>query len=409
MKQSFLIAALILTSPLLAELPRAPQIYSYSGVDSVAGVLQTANGSTIVSDPSSRQVQEFNASGLNVASYGTTGSPNLASVSGMDMNAQGDLVVVASDPGQVSVYRADGSLRFTLATEEEEARGEDPATTAVLFNPNDAAFGSDGRIYVADMGHNRIAVFSGVDGHYLSAWGTLGFHGETELYEPHGLTVANGLVYVADSGNARVMVYDADGHYVKQIGQRGYQAGQFDSPYDVAVDGQNNVWVADNGRQSVMVFNQAGDLLKTYGDTVTFEDPNSLYASEDGTVLMGDGYSGRVMAFATGVTFSRNDSGKTGAVAATTGRLSDARLAFGPVPAKAGQPMIMQLPFNADRINWELLSLDMRTVASGEGHNTTLASMDSTQGLDSGVYLIRTRVQVGNDSRQEIQKIIVTR
>jgi DNA-binding beta-propeller fold protein YncE len=404
------LSAAVLASPLLADLPRGATVYQFDAVEGVSGVL--AHGSSIlVSDQERQVVSEFEASGASLGELAVVGDDRVPYPAGMDVDAQGRVVLAQKDPCQVVVYDAAGSPAMIVGAKPERNPGGDPATAPYLDQPTDVAVGPDGRIYVADTAHNRIAIFSGEDGRYLGAWGTLGYSGEYELAQPMGVAVAGGKVYVADAGNARVMIYDLDGTFIAQLGQRGVDTEGFDSPFDVAVDGAGNIWVADNGLQKLLVFDPEHQLLKAYGlpgDALAFEDLSSLYTAADGTVYLGDGYSGRVFAFETGVAYTRVFDPKAPPVASNVTSLVDARVAFGPVPLRAGAPLILQLPFNADRIQWEVLGLDMRTVARGDERNSALASAD-TAGMASGVYLVRTRVQVGSDSRQEIQKIIVTR
>lgn len=402
----------LIASPLRAELPRSAQLLTFEGVDSLAGVMETSNDEIFVSDPSSRLINGFSTAGTAISSFNGVSDGAMPYPAGMDRAADGGLVLAQKDPCMVVVYNPDGSVRLTAGADDGSGRGGDPALVPYLNQPSDVAVGPDGRLYVADTAHNRIAVFNGGTGAYLSAWGVMGYSGEYEMSQPMGVAVAGGRVYVADAGNARVMVYDLEGAFVRQVGGRGVDTGGLDSPYDVAVDGSGNLWVADNGLQKVVVYGADGQALTAYGlpgGSLAFEDPISLFASEDGTILLGDGYSGRVYAFETGVANVRDRGLKGPDPQASSSSLREALLAFGPVPLRAGNPLLLQLPFSADRVSWEVLTLDMRRVASGDERNTTLASVPQTHDMASGIYFVRTRVQLGADSRQELQKIIVTR
>jgi DNA-binding beta-propeller fold protein YncE len=88
--------------------------------------------------------------------------------------------------------------------------------------PSDVAWDKAGNIYVADgMGNNnRVAKFDR-EGRFIRHWGATG----SEPGEFRGLKAlaidAQGNVYVADAGNKRIQVFDADGTFKSQFGNIG--------------------------------------------------------------------------------------------------------------------------------------------------------------------------------------------
>src|SRR6185369_12152455 len=74
---------------------------------------------------------------------------------------------------------------------------------------------------------------------------------------------AQGNVYVADGqgdgiGNARVAKFDKDAHFIKSWGQRGTEEGQFNSLRGIAIDAKGLVYVADGGNKRIQVFDADG-------------------------------------------------------------------------------------------------------------------------------------------------------
>jgi DNA-binding beta-propeller fold protein YncE len=63
-----------------------------------------------------------------------------------------------------------------------------------------------------------------------------------------------GHVFVTDTGNKRVVVFDANGNYITQFGSAGVGDGQFDEPVGLAVDADGTVYVADTWNMRVQVF-----------------------------------------------------------------------------------------------------------------------------------------------------------
>jgi DNA-binding beta-propeller fold protein YncE len=74
-----------------------------------------------------------------------------------------------------------------------------------------------------------------------------------------------GNLYVADTMNDRIEVFDADGAFLRTWGKNGDGPGYFARPKGVAVDSDGHVWVADGVQDRVQVFTNEGQLLITMG------------------------------------------------------------------------------------------------------------------------------------------------
>jgi len=79
-----------------------------------------------------------------------------------------------------------------------------------------------------------------------------------------------GNIYVADGyGNARVAKYEPTGKYIKSWGSRGTAPGQFNIVHGIAVDAQGTVYVADEGNKRVQVFDADGTFKTEWRDVGT--------------------------------------------------------------------------------------------------------------------------------------------
>ena len=87
------------------------------------------------------------------------------------------------------------------------------------------------------------------------------FGEETTLAGPSDICIAeDGLIYVADSGNARIVVGNTDGELVRIIGQ-----GTLVNPRGVFVTDNGDVYVADRDAERIFIFNNTGTLIQEYG------------------------------------------------------------------------------------------------------------------------------------------------
>jgi DNA-binding beta-propeller fold protein YncE len=69
----------------------------------------------------------------------------------------------------------------------------------------------------------------------------------------------SGSLYVADSGNHRIQVFDRLGEYLFEWGGEGGAQGQFRNPVELSADpGSGRIYIADSGNQRIQVFSQGG-------------------------------------------------------------------------------------------------------------------------------------------------------
>jgi DNA-binding beta-propeller fold protein YncE len=136
---------------------------------------------------------------------------------------------------------------------------------------------STGRIYVSDTNNDRVQIFDSA-GNYLGKWGSSG-SGNGQFSGPSGIAInqATGDVYVADYGNNRIQRFDANGVYLSKWGTMGSGNGQFQSPNGLAIDpATGNVYVGEFSGDRVQYFTSAGAFLGKWGSSAIFSSPVAL-------------------------------------------------------------------------------------------------------------------------------------
>jgi len=90
--------------------------------------------------------------------------------------------------------------------------------------------------------------------------------GEAQLHSPQGLALHGSTLFVADSGNGRIAVWDATPclRYRRSIGCKGSGDGQLLRPSGLAVDAEH-LYVADSGNHRVCKFTHGGTFCLAVG------------------------------------------------------------------------------------------------------------------------------------------------
>lgn len=146
------------------------------------------------------------------------------------------------------------------ASSQPTKLGRYHGTIAGLVEPCAAAI-HENEIFIADSGNHRIAIFDRT-GRQLRTFGERG-QGDGRLLRPSGVAVDHtGRIFVADTGNHRVVVLEADGKPCGGWGKRGRGDGEFCNPTAIAVEGER-VALVDSGNERVQLFNRAGRHLLT--------------------------------------------------------------------------------------------------------------------------------------------------
>jgi hypothetical protein len=85
-------------------------------------------------------------------------------------------------------------------------------------------------------------------------------HVDGQFRQPTDVTWdPEGNVFISDGYiNSRVAKFNKDGDWVKSWGEKGSKEGDFDTPHSIAADAKGNIYVADRGNRRVQVFNADG-------------------------------------------------------------------------------------------------------------------------------------------------------
>jgi DNA-binding beta-propeller fold protein YncE len=202
-----------------------------------------------VTDSGFQRVFVFDA---NHKFQATFGSDRLVRPSGVAVDNKNRFLYVTDVlKNNVVVYDLD-SFKYlrTVGGPPKQAGDDAPGTFA---RPTNIAVGPNGDVYVSDTLNSRIQIFD-ADGNFLSTFGKAG-DGPADFARPKGLALdRDGHIWVTDADQNRVKVFDREGRLCAYLGEYGFFPGQFALPSGVAIDKNDRVVVAEqvlNGRLQV--------------------------------------------------------------------------------------------------------------------------------------------------------------
>ena len=101
----------------------------------------------------------------------------------------------------------------------------------------------------------------------------------------------SGNIYVADGigNNNRIAKFDKDGTFLKSWGQTGSENGQFTGVRSMAIDAQGNLYVADSGNKRIQVFDGEGNFKSQITDIGV---PQAICISRGATQYLYSAHSG---------------------------------------------------------------------------------------------------------------------
>lgn len=314
-------------------------------------VAVAADGSLYVADTGNHRVRRIDINGTitTAAGTGTAGfagdgaaasAAQLNSPRGLAFDKLGNLYITDSGNNRIRKVDAAGMIATVAGDGTAGNTGDGAAATAAqLKNPYDVDVDSQGKLYIADAGNDRVRridangiittvaggsarlgfpqgvavgpgdvfyIAAGVDNvvRKVNAAGvvtTVAGNGQVgyccdggpatsgSLREPNGIAMGdNGDVYIADSANNRIRKVDASGRIATVAGTGmttgngdGGQAtsADLDSPFDVAVGAAGVIYIVDSGHSRIRKIDTNGIITTVAGNG------NAGYSGDGGAAV----------------------------------------------------------------------------------------------------------------------------
>ena len=192
------------------------------------------------------------------------------------------------------IYTADTELKtvFVIDTEAKTVERRESSSRAPLSLPVGVAVDADGRLFVSDAVLHSLICFS-AEGQPVALFGT------ANLGRPGGIAIdrTRNRLYAADAKEGRVAVFDTKS--LKLVGYYGGPSprgrrdnGTFNGPTNVAVDQKGMIYVADTLNYRVQVFDPGGAFVRAFGtqgdSPGEFIRPKGVAVDSEGHIYVAD-------------------------------------------------------------------------------------------------------------------------
>src|SRR5271165_113901 len=257
---------------------------------------------------------------------------------GMAVNSKGDLYVADQKVGAIFIFNTETKDTTLIGNGRDATFG---MINGVAFDDDDRLFVTDGKlkrvlvfdknnkvvdmikdglidpvgiavdtenrqVYVVDTQADQVVVY---DADSLKEKRRIGTGGKLHTLTTPGdfalpafvAVDKDGNVYVTDTLNFRVEIFDADGNFITQFGKHCDGPGCFARPKGIAADSDGHIWVADTELDLLQAFNREGQLLGFVGMhgklLGQFSELVGVYIDKNNRMFTSEQYPGRVQMF----------------------------------------------------------------------------------------------------------------
>ena len=268
------------------------------------GIFIDAADNLYVAETAGAQVKRFNASGVNTLTLGQAGMdlhhdnflPNPQDIT---VDPDGNIWVLAQT--MLKEFAPDGTVVSRFPDEDPWNSGED---NTHFRDARGLAFNAAGRLFVADSGNNRVQVYdvSTVPPTYVNTLGEAGvnLNDNTHFVFPSELAFdSQNALFVLDSSNFRVQKCTTNDNWLNWACSTFYDGAPGSDPTNgdmkwaegLNIDGSDNVYITDGGKSRVLKCTPAGSCAHFAGTPGLRGSGNNVFGwAED----VATDFSGRV-------------------------------------------------------------------------------------------------------------------
>lgn len=256
---------------------KAP-ISMVGNLKSPSAVALNSKGRIIICEEKEPCISLYYLSGDRYNSFDIEGTDGIPRGLVTTMDKQECIFVLDAGTNCILKYSQGGRLLAALNIHENNSS----QINSLAISPKSSS------LYVTDQQKHCIHVISCNDFAISGCIGKRG-SGKGEFRCPSGVSCDNmGNIYVADTGNHRIQVFNLNGQFLRKFGKEGKMKGQLKVPTGIVVD-DNYVYIGECGlHPRVSVFTCDGQFVHCFGDDGVLCQPRGLTVDSSGVVYVCD-------------------------------------------------------------------------------------------------------------------------
>ena len=257
-------------------------IMTITGLSRPWGVVVNKKGEIIVVEKDTNRVSVYSQAGEKLRSFGSPGSRQgqLNAPRGVAVDGDGNIIVADTLNNRIQKFTADGKFITAVGSLGKQPLQFD-YPTSIAIHPVSK------RVYVTESCNDRVQILNpDLTSHHI--FGSKG-SAKGQFYQPRGIAFDSAHnVYVSQNcSNTRVQVLTAEGEHLRWLGDT-----KLNCPYDISIDSMDTVYVCDTSNNRICIFDSNGTLLHSFGAKGElpgqFHNPYGITVDENGLIYVSD-------------------------------------------------------------------------------------------------------------------------
>ena len=257
-----------------------------TGLKKPYGIAVNDNGDIVVTEWSAHCVTIVNKEGEKVRSFGSRGTNEGQFTYPRGVAITNDKHILVTDEHRLQKLTFDGVCVQSVGS-SESGRGQ----LQFYYPMGIAVHPTTGLVFVADSWNNRIQVFNS----------DLTYAHSIQVNSPFDASLdSDGIVYVTERYNHCITKLTTAGECITRFGSEGSAPGQLNYPYSLTIN-NNLVYVSEYGNHCVSVFDTKGTFLHCFGKLGSgegeFDRPHGITTDTFGNLYVSDTDNNRLVVY----------------------------------------------------------------------------------------------------------------